>query len=128
MGGGGSPNPSEREISMEMGHNSLPTNWDSVSCSGTLSDEDWKPPLPAYDFLQMMEPPVPELSPHPGDTPAQQPPQSPGGDTARGDRATREKPSQESTAEEIGSPGRGLRGTAPRLAARDKQGKRHSEL
>ncbi|NXN00520.1 TXD16 protein, partial [Sylvia borin] len=96
--------------------------------SSTLSEEDWKPPLPAYDFLQMMDPSVPELSPHPGHTPAQHPPQSPGGDTARGDTATREEPSQESTAEEIGSPGRGLRGTAPRLAARDKLGKRHSEL
>ncbi|NXU11490.1 TXD16 protein, partial [Pardalotus punctatus] len=105
--------------------------------SSTLSEEDWKPPLPAYDFLQMMEPSVPELSPHtaphPGDTPAQHPPKSSGGDPARGDpargdTAIREEPSQESTAQEGGSPGRGLRGTAPRLAARDKQGKRHSEL
>ncbi|KAL9850156.1 thioredoxin domain-containing protein 16 [Geothlypis trichas] len=96
--------------------------------SSTLSEEDWKPPLPAYDFLQMMEPSVPELSPHPGDTPAQQPPKNPVGDTAGGDSATREEPSQESSAEEVGVPGRGLRGTAPRLAARDKQGRRHSEL
>ncbi|NXW67841.1 TXD16 protein, partial [Hirundo rustica] len=96
--------------------------------SSTLSEEDWKPPLPAYDFLQMMEPSVPELSPRPGDTPAQRPPKNPGGDTAGGDAASREEPSQESTAEEAGSPGRGLRGTAPRLAARDKQGKRHGEL
>ncbi|NWX64705.1 TXD16 protein, partial [Promerops cafer] len=96
--------------------------------SSTLAEEDWKPPLPAYDFLQMMEPPVPELSPQPGDSPAQHPPKSPGGDPAGGDTATREEPSQESTAEEFGSPGRDLRGTAPRLAARDKQGKRHSEL
>ncbi|NXJ24495.1 TXD16 protein, partial [Dicrurus megarhynchus] len=96
--------------------------------SSTLSEEDWKPPLPAYNFLQMMEPSVPELSPHPGDTPVPHPPKSPGGDTAGGDAATREEPSQESTAEEVGSPGRDLRGTAPRLAARDKQGKRHSEL
>ncbi|NWV83903.1 TXD16 protein, partial [Dasyornis broadbenti] len=100
--------------------------------SSTLSEEDWKPPLPAYDFLQMMEPSVPELSlhasPQPGDTPAQHPPQSPGGDPAGGDPASLEEPSQESTALEGGSPGRGLRGTAPRLAARDKQGRRHSEL
>ncbi|XP_023783024.1 thioredoxin domain-containing protein 16 isoform X2 [Cyanistes caeruleus] len=96
--------------------------------SSTLSEEDWKPPLPAYDFLQMMEPSVPELSPKSGNTP--DPPRIPGGDTARGggDTASREEPSQESTAEEFGSPGRDLRGTAPRLAARDKQGKRHSEL
>ncbi|NXR55074.1 TXD16 protein, partial [Hippolais icterina] len=96
--------------------------------SSTLSEEDWKPPLPAYNFLRMMEPSVPEPSPRPGDTPAQHPPQSPGGDPAGGDAASREEPSQESTAGEVGSPGRGLRGTAPRLAARDKQGKRHSEL
>ncbi|NWV60172.1 TXD16 protein, partial [Malurus elegans] len=92
--------------------------------SSTLSEEDWKPPLPAYDFLQMMEPSVPELSLHRGDTPAQQPPRSPGEEPA----IHREEPSQESTAEGAGSPGRGLRGTAPRMAARDKQGKRHSEL
>lgn len=100
--------------------------------SSTLSEEDWKPPLPAYDFLQMMEPPVPELSPqpspHPGDTPEQHPPKIPGGDTPGGDSGTREEPSQESPEEEGGSPGRGLRGTAPRFTARDKQGKRHSEL
>ncbi|NWV03103.1 TXD16 protein, partial [Ptilonorhynchus violaceus] len=99
--------------------------------SSTLSEEDWKPPLPAYDFLQMMETSVPELSlhpsPHPGDTPAQPPPKNPGGD-AGGDTAIREEPSRESTAQEAASPGRDLRGTAPRLAARDKQGKRHSEL
>ncbi|NXA08284.1 TXD16 protein, partial [Sapayoa aenigma] len=95
--------------------------------SSSLSEEDWKPPLPAYDFLQMMEAAVPELPPHTsrplGDTPAQPPPQSPGGDPA-----AREEPSQETPAEKVVSPGRDLRGTAPRLAAREKQGKRHSEL
>ncbi|NXF59340.1 TXD16 protein, partial [Ciccaba nigrolineata] len=96
--------------------------------SSTLSEEDWKPPLPAYDFLQMMETAAPELPPHApqrqGDTPtARRPPKSPGEDTT-----TQEEPSQETKAEKIGSPGRDLRGTAPRLAAREKQGKRHSEL
>ncbi|NWT04610.1 TXD16 protein, partial [Mionectes macconnelli] len=95
--------------------------------SCTLSEEDWKPPLPAYDFLQMMETAVPELplhtSHHPGDVPAQHPPESPGGDAA-----IREEPSQESVAGKAGSPGRDLRGTAPRLAAREKQGRRHGEL
>ncbi|KFO84532.1 Thioredoxin domain-containing protein 16, partial [Buceros rhinoceros silvestris] len=88
--------------------------------SSTLSEEDWKPPLPAYDFLQMME--TAELPFHTshrhGDTPAQHPPENPGGDV----------PIQETKAEKVGSPGRDLRGTAPRLAAREKQGKRHSEL
>ncbi|NWS42605.1 TXD16 protein, partial [Probosciger aterrimus] len=95
--------------------------------SSTLSEEDWKPPLPAYDFLQMMETAMPELplhmSHHHRDTLEQHPPESPEGDTA-----TWDKPSQETKAEKMGSPGRDLRGTAPRLAAREKQGKRHSEL
>ncbi|NXI90767.1 TXD16 protein, partial [Psophia crepitans] len=95
--------------------------------SSTLSEEDWKPPLPAYDFLQMMETAVPEVPFHTthrhGDTPERCPPKSPGGDTA-----VREELSQETKAEKTGSPGRDLRGTAPRLAAREKQGKRHSEL
>ncbi|KAM6335557.1 thioredoxin domain-containing protein 16 [Podargus strigoides] len=96
--------------------------------SSTLSEEDWKPPLPAYDFLQMMEtatpkPPLHTSQHHHGDTRAQRPPESPGGDTA-----IREEPSQETKAEKVGSSGRDLRGTAPRLVAREKQGKRHSEL
>ncbi|NXS57819.1 TXD16 protein, partial [Brachypteracias leptosomus] len=94
--------------------------------SSTLSEDDWKPPLPAYDFLQMMEMaelPLHTSHHHHGDTPVQHPPESPGGDPT-----TQEEPSQESKAEKVGSPGRDLRGTAPRLAAREKQGKRHSEL
>jgi len=58
-----------------------------------------------------------------GDKPARRPPEGPGGDTT-----VREEPSQETEAEKVESPGRDLRGTAPRLAAREKQGKRHSEL
>ncbi|XP_028941379.1 thioredoxin domain-containing protein 16-like, partial [Antrostomus carolinensis] len=96
--------------------------------SSTLSEEDWKPPLPAYDFLQMMETAVPGLPLHTshhhhGDMLEQHPPESPGGD-----KAIQVDPSQETKAEKVGSPGRDLRGTAPRLAAREKQGKRHSEL
>ncbi|NWS65892.1 TXD16 protein, partial [Crotophaga sulcirostris] len=95
--------------------------------SSTLSEEDWKPPLPAYDFLQMMDMAMPELplhtSHHHRDVPARHQAESPGGDTA-----ITEEPSQETKAEKVGSPGRDLRGTAPRLAAREKQGKRHSEL
>ncbi|KFQ38186.1 Thioredoxin domain-containing protein 16, partial [Mesitornis unicolor] len=95
--------------------------------SSTLSEEDWKPPLPAYDFLQMMEKAVPEVplhtSHHHRDTPARHPPESSGGDVT-----VREEPSQDTKAEKVGSPGRDLRGTAPRLAAREKQGRRHSEL
>ncbi|NXI50601.1 TXD16 protein, partial [Chloroceryle aenea] len=93
--------------------------------SSTLSEEDWKPPLPAYDFLQMMETAeLPLHSPHHhGDTPVQDLSQSPGGDPT-----VHQEPSQETKAEKVGSPGRDLRGTAPRLAAREKQSKRHSEL
>ncbi|XP_040457454.1 thioredoxin domain-containing protein 16 isoform X2 [Falco naumanni] len=95
--------------------------------SSTLSEEDWKPPLPAYDFLQMMETAMPELPLHSsqrrGDMPARHLPESLGGDTA-----VQEEQSQETKAEKVGSPGRDLRGTAPRLAAREKQGKRHTEL
>uniref|UniRef100_A0A8B9N4K6 Thioredoxin domain containing 16 n=1 Tax=Accipiter nisus TaxID=211598 RepID=A0A8B9N4K6_9AVES len=95
--------------------------------SSTLSEEDWKPPLPAYDFLQMMETTVPELplhtSHHHGDTLVRHPPENPGGDIM-----VQEEPSQDTKAEKVGSPGRDLRGTVPRLAAREKQGKRHSEL
>ncbi|NXG75197.1 TXD16 protein, partial [Baryphthengus martii] len=93
--------------------------------SSALSEEDWKPPLPAYDFLQMMETAeVPLHTSHPHeDTPAQDLSKKP-----RRDPTIQEEPSQETKAEKIGSPGRDLRGTAPRLAAREKQGKRHSEL
>ncbi|XP_063998778.1 thioredoxin domain-containing protein 16 isoform X2 [Pogoniulus pusillus] len=93
--------------------------------SSTLSAEDWKPPLPAYDFLQMMEAaePSPYTSHQHGDAPAQSPPGS-----LRGDSTVQEEPSQETKAEKIASAGRDLRGTAPRLAAREKQGKRPSEL
>ncbi|KFP71873.1 Thioredoxin domain-containing protein 16, partial [Acanthisitta chloris] len=95
--------------------------------SSTLSEEDWKPPLPAYDFLQMMDTAMPELPLHnahpPGNTPAQ-----PLAEIPERDTATQEEPSQDTAAEKVGIPGRDLRGTAPRLAARDKQGKRHSEL
>ncbi|XP_054017633.1 thioredoxin domain-containing protein 16 [Dryobates pubescens] len=93
--------------------------------SSTLSEEDWKPPLPAYDFLQMMDTAEPSLhnSHQHGDTPSQSSPES-----LRGDSTIQEEPSQETKAEKVGSPGRDLRGTAPRLAAREKQGKRHSEL
>ncbi|NWQ66112.1 TXD16 protein, partial [Neopipo cinnamomea] len=119
------PEQSITEVNILSWLEKLQAGLEIPSC--TLSGEDWKPPLPAYDFLQMMETAVPELplhtSHHPGDVPAQRPPESPGGDAA-----SREEPSQESTAGKAGAPGRDLRGTAPRLAAREKQGRRHSEL
>ncbi|NXK38384.1 TXD16 protein, partial [Piprites chloris] len=119
------PEQSITEVNILSWLEKLQAGLEIPSC--TLSEEDWKPPLPAYDFLRMMETAVPELPPHtshhPGDMPAPHPPESPGGDTA-----IQEEPSQESMAGKAGSPGRDLRGTAPRLAAKEKQGRRHSEL
>ncbi|NXA35639.1 TXD16 protein, partial [Eudromia elegans] len=96
--------------------------------SSSLSEEDWKPPLPAYNFLQMMETAVPEFtlpsSSSRGDTREQQQQQPRGsGEKAPG---REEQPEEPAVAAEKGqSPGRDLRGTAPRLAGREK---RHSEL
>ncbi|NWX92412.1 TXD16 protein, partial [Nothoprocta pentlandii] len=94
--------------------------------SSTLSEEDWKPPLPAYNFLQMMETTVPEFalrtSSSRGDTQEQQQP----GSSKEKSPAREEQPEEPGMSTEKGqSSGRDLRGTAPRLAARDK---RHSEL
>ncbi|XP_042724185.1 thioredoxin domain-containing protein 16 isoform X1 [Lagopus leucura] len=97
--------------------------------SSTLSEEDWKPPLPAYDFLQMMEAAGPEFtlhtSSHQEDRQEQQ--QLQGSE----EKAT----IREELIEQVGvkagkaqGPGRDLRGTAPRLAGREKQARRHSEL
>ncbi|NXK44252.1 TXD16 protein, partial [Chauna torquata] len=97
--------------------------------SSTLSEEDWKPPLPAYNFLQMMDTTVPEFilrtSYHHGDRQEQQQPED------SEEKATvREQLPEEAglKAEKGQSPGRDLRGTAPRLAGREKQAKRHTEL
>ncbi|XP_035182800.1 thioredoxin domain-containing protein 16 isoform X2 [Oxyura jamaicensis] len=97
--------------------------------SSTLSEDDWKPPLPAYNFLQMMDTAAPEFSLRTsyrhGDGQEQQQPEG------SEEKATvREETPEEAgvKAEKIQSPGRDLRGTAPRLAGREKQAKRHSEL
>ncbi|XP_040414441.1 thioredoxin domain-containing protein 16 isoform X2 [Cygnus olor] len=97
--------------------------------SSTLSEEDWKPPLPAYNFLQMMDTTAPEFtlraSYRHGDGQEQQQPEG-SEETA----TVREETPEEAgvKAEKVQSPGRDLRGTAPRLAGREKQAKRHSEL
>uniref|UniRef100_A0A8C9EUU7 Thioredoxin domain containing 16 n=1 Tax=Pavo cristatus TaxID=9049 RepID=A0A8C9EUU7_PAVCR len=97
--------------------------------SSTLSEEDWKPPLPAYNFLQMMEAAGPEFtlraSSRQEDRQEQQ--QLEGSE----EKATvREELIEEAglKAEKAQGPGRDLRGTAPRLAGREKQARRHSEL
>ncbi|XP_074852316.1 thioredoxin domain-containing protein 16 [Carettochelys insculpta] len=98
--------------------------------STTLSDEDWKPPLPAYNFLRLMEATLPEFTVHTvysrGDTDRLQ----------QSEEVSEEKSTvREELVEEPGlaaekgqSPGRDLRGTARRLAGREKPSKRHTEL
>ncbi|NWJ05376.1 TXD16 protein, partial [Crypturellus undulatus] len=94
--------------------------------SSTLSEEDWKPPLPAYNFLQMMETAVPEFTLRTsygrGDP---QEPQPPGSSEEKAPIREEQPEEPGVTAEKGQSPGRDLRGTAPRLAGREK---RHSEL
>ncbi|OXB64071.1 hypothetical protein ASZ78_001691 [Callipepla squamata] len=99
--------------------------------SSTLSEEDWKPPLPAYNFLQMMEAAGPEFtlhaSSHQEDKQEQQQQQLEG---SKEKATVREEPMEKVgvKAEKAQALGRDLRGTAPRLAGREKQLKRHSEL
>uniref|UniRef100_A0A8C2TH41 Thioredoxin domain containing 16 n=1 Tax=Coturnix japonica TaxID=93934 RepID=A0A8C2TH41_COTJA len=95
----------------------------------TLSEEDWKPPLPAYNFLQMMEAAGPEFTLHTSSHQEgrQEQQQLEGSE----EKATvREELLEEARvkAEKAQGPGRDLRGTAPRLAGREKQARRHSEL
>ncbi|XP_060118830.1 thioredoxin domain-containing protein 16 [Heteronotia binoei] len=97
--------------------------------STTLSDEDWKPRLPAYDFLSRMAPSLPEFTIY-----SWQRSQQDEGVAAAGESKTtevREDTAEDATAAELEKApptGRDLRGTAPRLAAREKQAKRHTEL
>ncbi|XP_043372215.1 thioredoxin domain-containing protein 16 isoform X2 [Dermochelys coriacea] len=98
--------------------------------SATLSDEAWKPPLPAYNFLHTMEATLPEFTVHAVD--------SRGGadELQQAEKVSEETLTvREEQVEELGleaekgqSPGRDLRGTAPRLAGREKSPKRHTEL
>ncbi|KAJ6651637.1 hypothetical protein lerEdw1_020765, partial [Lerista edwardsae] len=93
--------------------------------STTLSDEDWKPRLPAYDFLSKMAPTLPEFTIYSGGSVSAHP---------EGEAVLGEKKAAEMKEEPAGGPsvtestGGDLRGTAPRLAAREKQAKRHAEL
>ncbi|KAM9147661.1 thioredoxin domain-containing protein 16 [Pangshura tecta] len=98
--------------------------------SATLSDEAWKPPLPAYNFLRMMEAALPKFTVHTV--------YSRGGtdELQQAEEVSEEKSTvREEQVEELGleaeegqSPGRDLRGTVPRLAGREKPPKRHTEL
>ncbi|XP_014456788.2 thioredoxin domain-containing protein 16 isoform X1 [Alligator mississippiensis] len=97
--------------------------------STTLSDAPWTPPLPAYNFLRMMESTLPEFTLHTaygrGD------PTGPRQAEAAEEKApVREEQAEEPRAEaEKGPPpGRDLRGTVPRLVGRERHVKRHAEL
>ncbi|XP_053132716.1 thioredoxin domain-containing protein 16 isoform X2 [Hemicordylus capensis] len=98
--------------------------------STTLSVEDWKPHLPAYDFLSLMEPTLPEFTIYSQESVSahQEEMEVLGGKKAT---AMREEPAGSSfvAEQEKKQPtGGDLRGTVPRLAAREKQAKRHAEL
>ncbi|KAM6467385.1 thioredoxin domain-containing protein 16 isoform 2-T2 [Liasis olivaceus] len=95
----------------------------------TLSDEEWKPRLPAYDFLSMMEPTLPEftiytqgsINTHQEEVLGEK----------KAEAAVTKKPTEGSTMEELKQKkptGRVLRRTAPHLGAKEKQAKHHSEL
>ncbi|XP_077180173.1 thioredoxin domain-containing protein 16 [Paroedura picta] len=97
--------------------------------SATLPDEDWKPRLPAYDFLSRMKPPLPEFTIYSWQSSQQEENVAVHGE----DKAAegREDPVEDPSRAELETEpptGRDLRGTAPRLAGREKQAKRHLEL
>ncbi|XP_037757236.1 thioredoxin domain-containing protein 16 isoform X4 [Chelonia mydas] len=98
--------------------------------STTLSDEAWKPPLPAYNFLHMMKATLPEFTVHAvysrGGTDELQQAEEVSEEKSTVREEQVEEPGLE--AEKGQSPGRDLRGTAPRLAGREKPPKRHMEL
>ncbi|XP_048341602.1 thioredoxin domain-containing protein 16-like [Sphaerodactylus townsendi] len=97
--------------------------------SATLSDEDWKPRLPAYDFLSQMAPSLPEFTIYSWQSGHQE--QEVSIPAAKKATEVREELVEDlKAAEREREPltGGDLRGTAPRLAAREKQAKRHTEL
>nr|XP_056707115.1 thioredoxin domain-containing protein 16 [Euleptes europaea] len=97
--------------------------------STTLSEEDWKPRLPAYDFLSQMAPNLPEFTIYSWRSGHQEEAVANPGEKKAAE--VREDLVEDSTVAELEkeSPtGGDLRGTVPRLAAREKQAKRHMEL
>ncbi|XP_066486091.1 thioredoxin domain-containing protein 16 [Tiliqua scincoides] len=93
--------------------------------STILSDEDWQPRLPAYDFLSMMEPTLPEFTIYSHRSVSAHP---------KEEAVLGEKKADVMKDEPVAGPslmeltGGDLRGTAPRLAAREKRAKGHAEL
>lgn len=94
--------------------------------SATLSDENWRPRLPAYDFLGMMAPALPEFTIYSRSS-LSAPKEEEEGPVEKKAAADREEtPEDLAMAEpEKESAGGDLRGAVPRLTAREK---RHAEL
>uniref|UniRef100_A0A8C6X5Z5 Thioredoxin domain containing 16 n=1 Tax=Naja naja TaxID=35670 RepID=A0A8C6X5Z5_NAJNA len=94
----------------------------------TLSEKEWKPHLPAYDFLSMMEPTLPEFTIYTQESISIHQEEILG--ETKAEAAVTKKPTEDSTLEEPKPKkptGRVLR-TAPHLGAKEKQAKHHSEL
>uniref|UniRef100_A0A2D4I9B9 Uncharacterized protein n=1 Tax=Micrurus lemniscatus lemniscatus TaxID=129467 RepID=A0A2D4I9B9_MICLE len=92
----------------------------------TLSEKEWKPRLPAYDFLSKMEPTLPEFTIYTQESIHQEGILR----ETKAEAAVTNKPTEDSTLEERKPRkpiGRGL-WTVPDLGAKEKQAKHHSEL
>lgn len=90
-----------------------------------MSDEAWKPRLPAYDFLSLMAPTLPEFTIYSH----RSIPAHPEEEAVLGEKMAAEMKEEAAGGPSVTEPtGGDLRGTAPRLAAREKQAKRHAEL
>ncbi|XP_032092453.1 thioredoxin domain-containing protein 16 isoform X2 [Thamnophis elegans] len=95
----------------------------------TLSEKEWKPRLPAYNFLSMMEPTLPEFTIYTQESISIRQEEILG--EKKAEAAVTKKPTKDSTMEELKPKkptGRALRRTAPHLGAKEKQAKHHSEL
>ncbi|XP_015673267.1 thioredoxin domain-containing protein 16 [Protobothrops mucrosquamatus] len=95
----------------------------------TLSEKKWKPRLPAYDFLSMMEPTLPEFTIYTQESISIR--QEEILEEKKAEAAMTKKPTEDSTMEELKQKkptGRGLQRTVPHLGAKEKQAKHHSDL
>lgn len=95
----------------------------------TLSEKEWKPRLPAYNFLSMMEPSLPEFTIYTQESISIRQEEILG--ETKAEAAVTKKPTKDSTMEELKAKkptGRALRRTAPHLEAKEKHSKHHSEL
>lgn len=95
----------------------------------TLSAKEWKPRLPAYDFLSMMEATLPEFTIYTQESVSIHQEEILG--EKKAEAAMTKKPTEDSTMEELKQKkptGRSLQRTAPHLGAKEKQAKHHSDL